>query len=317
MVKVAIAGIGELAQELIKVLLEGGRHEITALSRKASQRRLDSPSDIPPGLSWSKVDYNDKPQFARALRGFDAVLSFILVFSDESYRAQLNLIDAAIEAGVKRFAPSEWSVFVLDHYPMYSYKIQTRQYLERLNRNGKVLEYSLFTPGIFMNYLGPKEKLKEKNLSYSGLFIDFEKCRAILPEDTDAVVSFVSVDDSIAVVSEALECDSDWPVIGGIAGSRLTISDLVRLGEAVRGKRFTVEVARRHDLQLGKLGTSWIPGSHHSGTSSQQELTMEQMTAYTLLAIPDGHWNLSDEWNKLLPEHEFLDIETFLRQAWS
>jgi saccharopine dehydrogenase-like NADP-dependent oxidoreductase len=61
-------------------------------------------------LSWSKVDYNDKPQLARTLRGFDAVLSFILVFSDEAYRAQLNLIDAAIEAGVKRFAPSEWSM---------------------------------------------------------------------------------------------------------------------------------------------------------------------------------------------------------------
>ncbi|KAH7246983.1 hypothetical protein NW759_007750 [Fusarium solani] len=311
MVKVAIAGIGELAQELIKVLLKGGGHEITALSRK------DSPRNIPPGLSWSKVDYNDKPQLARTLRGFDAVLSFILVFSDEAYRAQLNLIDAAIEAGVKRFAPSEWSMFVLDHYPMYSYKLQTRQYLEHLNRDGKVLEYSLFTPGIFMDYLGPPEKLNQKNLSYSGLFIDFEKCRAILPEYTGALISFVAVDDLIAVVNEALEFDSDWPVIGGISGSRLTISDLVQLGETIRGEKFTVEVVGRHDLQLGKLGTSWIPGSHHSGTSSQQQLTMEQMTAYTLLAIPDGHWNLSDEWNKLLPAHKFLDIETFLREAWS
>lgn len=311
MVKVAIAGIGELAQELIKVLLKGGRHEITALSRK------DSPRNIPPGLSWSKVDYNDKPQLARTLRGFDAVLSFILVFSDEAYRAQLNLIDAAIEAGVKRFAPSEWSMFVLDHYPMYRYKLQTRQYLEHLNRDGKVLEYSLFTPGIFMDYLGPPEKLNQKNLSYSGLFIDFEKCRAILPEYTGALISFVAVDDLIAVVNEALEFDSDWPVIGGISGSRLTISDLVQLGETIRGEKFTVEVVGRHDLQLGKLGTSWIPGSHHSGTSSQQQLTMEQMTAYTLLAIPDGHWNLSDEWNKLLPAHKFLDIETFLREAWS
>ncbi|KAM5364061.1 hypothetical protein ACJZ2D_011678 [Fusarium nematophilum] len=311
MVRVAIAGIGELAQEVIKST--AARVRVPYLIISASQ---DSPADIPPGLNWSKVDYNDKPQLVRALRGFDAVLSFILVFSDEAYRSQLNLIDAAVEAGVKRFAPSEWSMFVLDHYPMYSYKLQTRQYLEHLNRNGKVLEYSLFTPGIFMDYLGPPQKLNEKNLSYSGLFIDFEKCRAILPEETDALISFVAVDDFTAVVSEALGCDSEWPVIGGISGSKLTISDLLRLGETIRGKEFTVETVRRHDLQLGKLGTSWVPGSHHSGTSSQQDLTMEQMTSYTLLAIPDGHWNLSDEWNNLLPAHKFLDIETFLREAW-
>lgn len=93
-----------------------------------------------------------------------------------------------------------------------------------------------------MDYLGPPEKLSQKNLSYSGLFIDFEKCRAILPEDTGAVVSFVAVDDLLEVVNEALGLDSDWPVIGGISGSRLTICDLVQLGETIRGVLLWEEV---------------------------------------------------------------------------
>ncbi|KAH7207845.1 uncharacterized protein BKA55DRAFT_698233 [Fusarium redolens] len=282
MVKVAIAGVGELAQELIRILLEGGRHEVTALPRK------ESPGNHPPGLRWCKIGYYNKQQLTQTLRGFDVVLSFILVFSDEAYQAQLNLIDAVVQAGVKRFAPSEWSVF----------------------------EYCLFTPGIFMDYLSPPEKLSERNLSHSGLFIDFDKCRAVLPEKMDAVVSFTAIDDFAAIVSEALEYKDEWPVIGGISGNKLTISGLLQLGERIRGRGFTVETVKRHDLLLGKLGT-WVPASLHSEiASNEQQLTMEQMTAHTLLAIADGHWNLTDEWSKLLPAHKFIDIGEFLEKAW-
>ena len=44
-----------------------------------------------------------------ALRNVDVVLSFILPFSDSGNIAQKTLIDACIDAGVRRFAPSEWA----------------------------------------------------------------------------------------------------------------------------------------------------------------------------------------------------------------
>ena len=37
------------------------------------------------------------------------MLSFIPPFFDPENTAHKNLIDASIEAGVKRFAPSEWA----------------------------------------------------------------------------------------------------------------------------------------------------------------------------------------------------------------
>lgn len=46
------------------------------------------------------------------LGGVDVLLSFIVVHADIGNLAQKNLIDASIEAGVKRFAPSEWSLRV-------------------------------------------------------------------------------------------------------------------------------------------------------------------------------------------------------------
>jgi hypothetical protein len=54
------------------------------------------------------VNYDDKSELVEALRGIHTVLSFIQLLSDPGNTAQKNLIDAAIVAGVKRFAPSEW-----------------------------------------------------------------------------------------------------------------------------------------------------------------------------------------------------------------
>jgi hypothetical protein len=46
------------------------------------------------------------------------VLSFIVVHLDTNCASQKALIDAAIEAGVKRIAPSEWALCVV-HPPIY------------------------------------------------------------------------------------------------------------------------------------------------------------------------------------------------------
>lgn len=48
---------------------------------------------------------------------------------------QRNLIDAAVKAGVKRFAPSEWLGWNLDPVPWYQYKKDIRQYLQDLNKD--------------------------------------------------------------------------------------------------------------------------------------------------------------------------------------
>jgi len=58
------------------------------------------------------VDYNGTEDLVGALRGVHTVLSFIQILSDVDQKSQKNLIDAAILAGVKRFAPSEYGRLV-------------------------------------------------------------------------------------------------------------------------------------------------------------------------------------------------------------
>jgi hypothetical protein len=54
------------------------------------------------------VDYDNKDELVEALRGIHTVFSFTQLLADPGNTAQKNLIDAAIVAGVKRFAPSQW-----------------------------------------------------------------------------------------------------------------------------------------------------------------------------------------------------------------
>lgn len=59
-------------------------------------------------VHWQAVDYNGKDSLVDALRGTHTLLSFVQPLSDSDQTAQKKLIDAAIAAGVKRFAPSEY-----------------------------------------------------------------------------------------------------------------------------------------------------------------------------------------------------------------
>lgn len=46
-----------------------------------------------------------------------------------------------------------------------------------------------------------------------------------------------SVEDIANVVALAVEYEGEWPVVGGIRGSSLTLTELLRIGESIQGKQ--------------------------------------------------------------------------------
>lgn len=76
----------------------------------ADSDQAASPDQLIPGTTWIQVDYQNRAGLLKALDGVHTALSFIPVHLDPDNASQKALIDAAIEAGVKRIAPSEWSV---------------------------------------------------------------------------------------------------------------------------------------------------------------------------------------------------------------
>lgn len=64
---------------------------------------------------------------------------------------------------------------------------------------------------------------------------DFEKRRAIVVEGYDFVMTFTTAQDLANVVAKAVDYDGEWPVVGGISANRVTVSQILQIGERVRG----------------------------------------------------------------------------------
>lgn len=65
--------------------------------------------------------------------------------------------------------------------------------------------------------------------------IDFQNRRAIVVDGHDAIMTYTTVQDVAAIVTRAVDLDGEWPVFGGISGNRLPTSEILKIGEKVRG----------------------------------------------------------------------------------
>ncbi|OIW34605.1 NAD(P)-binding protein [Coniochaeta ligniaria NRRL 30616] len=317
MVKVAIAGgSGQVAREVIDALLAADKHEITILSRNEPSSKCV----ISPGLHWRVVDYNDKNALAVALRGTHTLLSFVQPLSETGYQSQKNLIDASIVAQVTRFAPSEWGAAGTVNMPWWVVKEQIRQYLKKVNENGRVLEYTLFQPGLFLDYLASPYQTAKYVAPLDTTF-DFQNRRAFVVDGhADAVMTFTTAADLAAVVARAVGYnDGEWSEVSGIRGNRVTVSRVIEIGERVRGSSFAIDKVKLEDLEAGSLQTSWTmekPKKHQAVSDEEAVALFKTVTIGMLLSSVKGAWDVSDEVNQLFPDYKFEEIETFLARAW-
>lgn len=99
---IALFGAGgtNIGHHIIQALVKDGKYNTTVIARASSK------STFPDSVTVVKVSsFDDHAELVRALTGQDVLISAI---GHEAMPIQYKLIDAAIEAGVQRFFPSEW-----------------------------------------------------------------------------------------------------------------------------------------------------------------------------------------------------------------
>lgn len=79
------------------------------------------------------------------------------------------------------------------------------------------------------------------------------------------------------------------------------------------------------DIEAGVLKSSWLPSFSHPNVESDmksevgdgnREAVSSFVASQFLLSIGRGAWDVSDEWNQLLPGTKVTGIEEFLRDFW-
>lgn len=97
---IAIVGAGgNLGSVIASELIKHGGYTVTAITRPSST------ATISPSLNIIKTEY-DHASLVKALMGQDVLVITMSVMAPP--QTQLQLIDAAVEAGVKYIMPSEW-----------------------------------------------------------------------------------------------------------------------------------------------------------------------------------------------------------------
>ncbi|KAK4867601.1 hypothetical protein LT330_001111 [Penicillium expansum] len=144
---VALLGKGWLGSAILEQLVNSG-FQVTVLSRTA--RSVDEP---PSSVKTVQVDYSSIDSLVAALQGQDAVVSTI---GSSGISAQKTVIDASIQAGVRRFIPSDFGALTTrpgaESLPLNALWIDIQKYLKEKALSGQI-EYTLFAVGPFLEFV--------------------------------------------------------------------------------------------------------------------------------------------------------------------
>ena len=227
MVNVAVAGgSGGLGRHIVEALLRTRQHHVIVLSRRNVASSL-----FPPEVQVKQISYDDCTSLIEALNGVHTVISAINGVDPHSVvHTQLALLDAAVKAGVKRFAPSEFATAVDEDHPVDLYKMK-RVVGDAVKKSG--LEYTLFHNGVLMNYLasGTEGVGYMRHLKF---VFDVENCRATIPGDGSAYFIFTRAEDVATFVAKSLDLPQ-WPAVSEMQGDRKMLNEVVQMAEAIRG----------------------------------------------------------------------------------
>lgn len=190
-----------------------------------------------------------------------------------------------------------------------------------------------------MNYLAHPHKTTN-HVSGLTFAFDFSGQKAVAIEGfEDAVLTWTSVQDIAGVVARAVEYEGEWPAVGGISGSPMTIGQMLRLGESIgmypsfhsnanrtksltaqlTGKPFEVEWLKLQDLEAELKAPQPVDADLDIHNSSPEKLDafLKWATRAILVAVTRGAYHISDEWNKLLPDYKFTQVEDLVREHWA
>lgn len=211
---------------------------------------------------------------------------------------QVNVIRAAVEAGVRRFAPSEFAHGSYDGIDLYEFK---KRPWETLQSSG--LEYTRYTCGLFTNLLSNGTPKLDQTEALAGLrpwnyIINMKAGTADLPAGGDKPVSWTEINDVCRFVIASLDLKK-WPIESTMYGDNKSWSEVVELVERIRGgEKLLVRITSVKEME--RLAQS----------------PQLQFYNQTRIVIAKGGFDNSGKLNKLCPEVNSATVEDCLRKWW-
>lgn len=290
------------------------------------------------------VDYCSVDSLTSALQGVHTVISVTSAVDGTQAQTQINILNAAIRAGCKRFSPSQFGFGYKGWEDISSLQWINQGVFEECNKRRNDIEISYFNQGSFMNYLGmgifttPEPTGSEQETiariqqgggylsgedssleglqrggplaDQSGAFlVGLKSGIAELPVKSDGSwprVTFTAMSDVGKFIAASLDLDK-WIERMDMAGETLTMGELLRHAEDVTGKTFDVTT-----LEPAKI-------EQNMATLQQDDFTGLLWADFNLAYCRDREDEtvLKPTLNALCPEIEPIGVREYLDKSWA
>jgi nucleoside-diphosphate-sugar epimerase len=249
--RIAVAGgTGGIGSHIVEGLLEIKKRDslyIIVLSR-SSKPDVQFAGASAPVIG---VDYKDVDAVAAILQEhqIDTIISTISGhsdFADIFEVTQQRLLDAALKVpSIHRFAPSEFAVHSerLVSAPLYQHKIPILRSLRKVKETRPNFEFTAFSVGIFMNYLGygnpkPDGTKAHGHLQHFPYIVDLSKAAADVPGDGNIKFAWTTAEDVGRFTAAATQLEK-WDEETNMAGEVITINEVINIAESITGEHQT------------------------------------------------------------------------------
>jgi nucleoside-diphosphate-sugar epimerase len=305
---VLIAGItGYLGTKIATEVLNKGVMNVKGLVRSSGSydhNKQQQLNDLKAkGVVFVEGDLLDQPSLDDACEGVDVIVSAIkgtpskrtgIYREDIVLSGQLNLLEAAMIKGVKRFIPSDFSLdyFKLDLGDNHNLDFRIK-FAETLKQSG--LEYTLILNGAFT----------EVQFSPFAQLFDFKAGTFNYWGDGEQLCDFTTYDDTAKYTAEAIADPEMANSVLKVAGDVLTMKQLLATYEEVTGKKLI-------EKRLGSVEElkAWIVNTKQKASSPFEYLTQQ----YHYAAV-SGKGKLDKLDNSRYPHIKPTSVKQYLSQG--
>jgi uncharacterized protein YbjT (DUF2867 family) len=273
---VVVAGAtGNLGGRIARALVMRGAR-VRALVR---QPRADDDHLRRHGIAIVEADYARADSLVRACSGAEVVVSALSGLRPVIVDAQTALVDAAIEAGVPRFIPSDYAIDFEKQPVGWNRNLDWRREFHAVLAGKRIASTSILN-GAFLDLLTGEAPFLLPRLH-----------RVLYWEHADQPMDFTSRDDVAAFTAEAA-LDPDAPPVLRIAGDTLTARELAAEATFATGKPYAL--LRAGDLRrlerIIRATRRIFPGKHDLYPAWQGMQYMHNMFAGRARLAPlDNH----------------------------
>ena len=231
---VLLAGAtGDLGGRILRDLITRGAAVRVLTRAETGTARLSGLRAL--GADVIQADYDDPAGLRRACTAVDCVVSAINGLDSAIIGAQSRLLEAAAEAGVPRFIPSDFSVDYRGIRPRTNRNLQLRRDFAQKLDSTEIQATSILN-GAFTDMLTGQAPL-----------ILHSRRRVLFWSDPDQVLDFTTKDDT-ATYTAAAALDGSAPRVLQIAGDQVTARTLAATMSELTGTQFRL-------LYAGSVGS--------------------------------------------------------------